>query len=88
MLRFAKRIVGYARAMGIALSALRKFALSALRLDKRHPERRLRRRRKLAARPPDYRAELLGLRKIPASNLAIWYVCKGLPCLLDRVVKN
>ena len=53
------------------LSALRKFALSALRLDKRHPERRLRRRRKLADRPPDYRAELLGLRKIPASNLAI-----------------
>jgi predicted transposase YbfD/YdcC len=42
-------------------SALRKFSLSALRHDQRHPERSLRRRRKLADRHPDYRAELLGL---------------------------
>ncbi|KFB67508.1 ISAs1 family transposase [Candidatus Accumulibacter vicinus] len=42
-------------------SALRKFALSALRNDQRHPERSLRRRRKLADRHPDYRVELLGL---------------------------
>ncbi len=53
------------------LSALRKFALSALRLDKRHPERSLRRRRKLADRQPDYRVELLGLRTTPSSSLAI-----------------
>lgn len=44
------------------LSAIRKFALSALRTDTRHPERSLRRRRKLADRRPDYRAELLGLK--------------------------
>lgn len=43
------------------LSAIRKFALSALRLDKRHPERSLRRRQKLADRHPEYRAELLGI---------------------------
>jgi predicted transposase YbfD/YdcC len=42
-------------------SALRKFSLSALRNDQRHPERSLRRRRKLADRHPDYRVELLGL---------------------------
>ncbi|MDP3639109.1 MAG: hypothetical protein U0989_04375 [Azonexus sp.] len=40
------------------LSAIRKFALSALRLDKRHPERSLRRRRKLADRHHEYRVEL------------------------------
>ena len=44
------------------LSAIRKFALSALRSDKLHPDRSLRRRRKLADRRPDYRAELLGLK--------------------------
>jgi len=44
------------------LSAIRKFALSALRLDKHHPERSVRRRRKLADRHPEYRVELLGLR--------------------------
>ena len=43
------------------LSAIRKFALSALRTDTRHPERSLRRRRKLADRQPNYRVELLGL---------------------------
>ncbi len=46
------------------LSAIRKFALSALRLDKRHPERSLRRRRKLADRHPEYRVELLGIKPI------------------------
>lgn len=46
------------------LSAIRKFALSALRLDKRHPERSLRRRRKLADRNPEYRVELLGIKPI------------------------
>ncbi|MDP1611941.1 MAG: hypothetical protein Q8M11_12885 [Sulfuritalea sp.] len=44
------------------LSAIRKFALSALRNDKTHPDRSLRRRRKLADRRPDYRVELLGLK--------------------------
>jgi predicted transposase YbfD/YdcC len=44
------------------LSAIRKFALTALARDKLHPERSLRRRRKLADRRPDYRVELLGLR--------------------------
>jgi len=43
------------------LSAIRKFALSALRTDTRHPDRSLRRRRKLADRQPNYRVELLGL---------------------------
>ena len=43
------------------LSAIRKFALSALRTDTRYPERSLRRRRKLADRQPNYRVELLGL---------------------------
>ena len=43
------------------LSAIRKFALSALRNDKLHPDRSLRRRRKLADRRPGYRVELLGL---------------------------
>jgi len=43
------------------LSAIRKFALSALRNDTLHPERSLRRRRKLADRRPDYRVSLLGL---------------------------
>ena len=42
-------------------SAIRKFALSALRNDKLHPDRSLRRRRKLADRRPEYRVELLGL---------------------------
>jgi predicted transposase YbfD/YdcC len=44
------------------LAAIRKFALTALARDKLHPERSLRRRRKLADRRPDYRVELLGLR--------------------------
>jgi predicted transposase YbfD/YdcC len=44
------------------LSAIRKFALSALRNSDLHSERSLRRRRKLADRRPEYRAELLGLR--------------------------
>ena len=43
------------------LSAIRKFALSALRNDTLHPERSLRRRCKLADRRPDYRVSLLGL---------------------------
>jgi hypothetical protein len=43
------------------LSAIRKFALSALRNDTLHPERSLRRRRKLADRRADYRVSLLGL---------------------------
>jgi len=44
------------------LSAIRKFALSALRNDKTHDDRSLRRRRKLADRRPAYRVELLGLK--------------------------
>jgi len=47
------------------LSAIRKFALSALRNDTLHPERSLRRRRKLADRRPEYRAALLGLKAQP-----------------------
>lgn len=43
-------------------SAIRKFALSALRNDKLHPDRSLRRRRKLADRRPEYRVELLKLK--------------------------
>lgn len=43
------------------LSAIRKFALSALRQDTLHPTRSLRRRRKLADHRPDYRATLLGI---------------------------
>lgn len=42
-------------------SAIRKFALSALRNDQLHPDRSLRRRRKLADRRPEYRVKLLGL---------------------------
>jgi predicted transposase YbfD/YdcC len=45
------------------LSAIRKFSLSALRTATLHPERSLRRRRKLADRRPDYRAEFLGLKR-------------------------
>lgn len=44
------------------LSAIRKFALSALRTDTQHSERSLRRRRKLADRHPEYRSELLGIK--------------------------
>ena len=44
------------------LSAIRKFALSALRNNNKHLDRSLRRRRKLADRRPAYRAELLGLK--------------------------
>jgi len=44
------------------LSAIRKFALSELRNDKTHSDRSLRRRRKLADRRPDYRADLLGIK--------------------------
>jgi predicted transposase YbfD/YdcC len=44
------------------LSAVRKFALAALRNDTSYPERSLRRRRKLADRRPEYRVELLGLK--------------------------
>jgi predicted transposase YbfD/YdcC len=46
------------------LSAIRKFALSALRNDELHPDRSLRRRRKLADRRPDYRVKLLGLKPL------------------------
>ena len=45
------------------LSAIRKFALSALRTDTQHPTISLRRRRKLADRRPDYRATLLGIKR-------------------------
>lgn len=44
------------------LSAIRKFALSALRNDTLHSDRSLRRRRKLADRRPDYRVTLLGIK--------------------------
>jgi hypothetical protein len=47
------------------LSAIRKFTLSALRNDTLHPERSLRRRRRLADRRPEYRAALLGLKAQP-----------------------
>lgn len=43
-------------------SAIRKLALSALRNNTLHPDRSLRRRRKLADRRPEYRLELLGLK--------------------------
>ena len=43
------------------LSAIRKFALSALRTDTLYPTRSLRRRRKLADRRPEYRETLLGI---------------------------
>lgn len=43
------------------LSAIRKFALSALRTDRLHPTISLRRRRKLADRRPEYRAAILGI---------------------------
>lgn len=43
------------------LSAIRKFALSALRTDTLYPTRSLRRRRKLADRRPEYREALLGI---------------------------
>ena len=46
------------------LSAIRKFALSALRRDTLYPTRSLRRRRKLADWRPDYRSTLLGI-KLP-----------------------
>lgn len=46
------------------LSAIRKFALSALRNDQLYPDRSLRRRRKLADRRPDYRAKLLGIEQL------------------------
>ena len=42
-------------------SAIRKFALSALRADTLYPTRSLRRRRRLADHRPDYRATLLGI---------------------------
>jgi len=47
------------------LSAIRKFALTALRTNTRHPDRSLRRRRKLADRRPEYRVELLGINVPP-----------------------
>ena len=47
------------------LSAVRKFALSSLRNDTLHPDRSIRRRRKLADRRPEYRALLLGLAPQP-----------------------
>ena len=46
------------------LSAIRKFALSALRTNTLHPTLSIRRRRKLADRRPDYRVTLLGI-KLP-----------------------
>ena len=49
------------------LSAIRKFALSALRTNTRYADRSLRRRRKLADHRPEYRAELLGI-KIPKNG--------------------
>jgi predicted transposase YbfD/YdcC len=45
-------------------SALRKFALTLLRQDKRYPKRSLRSRRLTAGRLPEYRASLLGLSAI------------------------
>jgi predicted transposase YbfD/YdcC len=47
------------------LSVVRKFALSSLRTDTRYPTHSLRRRRKMADRQPDYRAEILGIRPRP-----------------------
>lgn len=44
------------------LSAIRKFALSALRTDTLHPTISLRRRRKLADRHPEYREAILGIK--------------------------
>jgi predicted transposase YbfD/YdcC len=44
------------------LSAIRKFALSALRADTLYPNRSLRRRRKLADHRPAYRSTLLGIK--------------------------
>jgi predicted transposase YbfD/YdcC len=44
------------------LSAIRKFALSALRTDTLYPTRSLRRRRKLADHCPQYRSDLLGIK--------------------------
>lgn len=46
------------------LSAIRKFALSALRNNQQYPDRSLRRRRKLADRRPNYRVDLLGLKPL------------------------
>jgi len=46
------------------LSAIRKLAFSAFRTETLHPDRSLRRRRKLADRRPDYRVELLGLKAL------------------------
>ena len=43
------------------LSVIRKFALSALQNEALHPDRSIRRRRKLADRRPEYRATVLGL---------------------------
>ncbi len=47
------------------LSAIRKFALSALKTNTRYADRSLRRRRKLADHRPEYRAELLGIELPP-----------------------
>ena len=47
------------------LSAIRKIALAVLRMDSRHADRSLRRRRKLADNRPHYRAELLGITTLP-----------------------
>jgi predicted transposase YbfD/YdcC len=44
------------------LSAIRKFALSALRADTLYPTRSLRRRRKLADHRSEYRSTLLGIK--------------------------
>jgi len=44
------------------LSAIRKFAFSALRADTQHSDRSIRRLRKLADRRPEYRSELLGIK--------------------------
>jgi predicted transposase YbfD/YdcC len=46
------------------LSVIRKFALSALRTTTQYSDRSLRRRRKLADRRPEYRAEVLGIHLI------------------------
>ena len=49
------------------LSAIRKFALAALRTDTLHPKLSVRRRRKFANRHPDYRTTVLGI-KLPQTT--------------------
>ena len=49
------------------LSAIRKFALAALRTDTLHPKLSVRRRRKFADRHPDYRTTVLRI-KLPQTT--------------------